>query len=181
MNSSPFNQHQKRIPPEKKPVKKNSLSPIHLLPILIIGFLLLFGGAKFWERFYNDPTLDPAEVAAAQKEAEEIAERHETWIQYALIATTNMKRPCLKCPKGIIMVTVKAGEVYKYGITTQGKSRYTQSQYAKLGVALIEQHRGDYSSCKAQEVNKILSYRFLPESRKPEGKLIRPPGNATKG
>lgn len=76
------------------------------------------------------------------------------------------------------MVTVHRGEIYKYGITTQGKARYVQRLYEKLQVRMVEQLVGHYTECKTAEVNKIIAYRFLPESQKLEVKLIRPPGNA---
>jgi hypothetical protein len=56
--------------------------------ILLVVALLAFAGTKFWERFYDDPDLDHAEVDAVQREAEKIGDRHEEWTQYALIATT---------------------------------------------------------------------------------------------
>lgn len=153
-------------------------SPFRFFLLFILFLVLAYAGSEFWEQFYNDPTLDPEEVAAAQREAEEIANRHETWIQYALIATTTMQRPCLRCPNGIHIVTVRTGEVYKYGITTQGQARYEQQLYENLQVRMVEQVVGEYTLCKTAEVNKIVAYRFLPESQKPEVKLNRPPGNA---
>ncbi|NBC09178.1 MAG: hypothetical protein GVY26_18455 [Bacteroidetes bacterium] len=149
--------------------------------LLLAGLIaILFASSDFWKRFYDDPSLDNAEVEAARKEAEEIAKRHEAWVQYVLVADYTAKRPCLRCPFGIPAVTVKTGEIYRYGITTQGESRYTESQYIQLGVTYLEEFRGSYSECKKMEVNKILAYRFLPQSNKLEAKLIRPPGNANK-
>ena len=150
------------------------------LPIGIILILLAFAGSKFWERYYNDPNLDRSEVEEAQREAEEVKERHEVWIQYVLIADTDGKRPCLRCPGGIPEVTLKAGEIYKYGITTQGEARYTKAEYKSLRVSYFEEFYGTYLECKEMEVNKIVAYRFLPQSKKPEVKLLRPPGNANK-
>jgi len=160
--------------------ESKGFSPFPLLPILIGLILLVFAGSKFWERFYDDPDLDKAEVEQAQREAEEIAKRHENWIQYVLIATSTKKRPCLRCPKGVNEVTVQVGEVYKYGITTQKEKRYRQRLYQRLEVRLQEELEGSYTVCKTAEINKILSYRFMPESRKPEVKLTRPPGNANR-
>ncbi len=156
-------------------------NPLPFLPILIVLFILAFAGSKFWERFRNDPNLDQSEVEAAQKEAEAITKRHEVWVQYVLIADYTMQRPCLRCPNGVTMVTVKAGEIYKYGITTQGEARYAKKLYAHLGVTFFEEHEGTYLECKELEVNKISAYQFLQESNKPEVKLIRPPGNANRG
>jgi len=153
-----------------------SLLPFPILPILIGLLMLVFASSKFWERFYDDPNLDKTEVEAAQKEAEEIAKRHEVWVQYVLVADYTAKRPCLRCPFGIPAVTIKAGEIYKYGITTQGKGRYPESRYIHLGVTYLEEYRGTYIECKEMEVNKILAYRFLPQSQKLEVKLLRPPG-----
>jgi len=163
---------------ERKHKRKPPLFPFI---VLLIGFVaVLFASSDFWKRFYDDPGLDNAEVEAAQQEAEEIAKRHENWIQYALIATSTMKRPCLRCPNGVNIVTVKTGEVYKYGITTQREKRYKQRLYQTLEVRLQEEVEGSYTMCKTSEINKILAYRFLPESRKPEVILTRPPGNANR-
>ena len=148
--------------------------------ILLVVALLAFAGTKFWERFYDDPDLDHAEVNAIEKEANEISGRHKHWTQYALVANTTMVRPCLRCPNGVELVTVKAGEIYKYGITSQGPNRYSNEYYSKLGLFMSEEYHGSYEMCKQMEINKILAYRFLPESAKPEVKLIRPPGNANK-
>jgi len=159
---------------------KGRFPPEYFLFFLLLLFILLFAGSKFWERFYEDPGIDSAEVVAAQREAEAIAEKHETWVQYALVATSTMKRPCLRCPNGITIVTVKKGEVYKYGITTQGEARYQQQLYENLQLRMVEEVVGEYTICKKAEVNKIIGYRFLPESQKPEIKLLRPPGNANR-
>jgi hypothetical protein len=151
---------------------------------LFVGLLfisvLVFASAAFWERLKNDPDLDRAEVEAAQQEAEEIVKKHEEWTQYALVAITTRKRPCFRCPNGVTMVTVKKGEIFKYGITTQGEARYKRKLYNKLELQMIEEVIGDYTICKKAEINKILSYQFLPESQKPEVKLVRPPGNANR-
>jgi hypothetical protein len=163
---------------ERKHKRKPPLFPfIFLLVGLVVA---LFAYSDFWKRFYDDPDLDKAEVEAARQEAEEIAKRHEVWVQYVLVADYTTKRPCLRCPNGIPVVTVNTGEIYKYGITTQGIGRYTESQYIQLGVTYLEEFRGSYLECKEMEINKILAYRFLPQSQKPEVKLLRPPGNANK-
>ncbi|MEN0006076.1 MAG: hypothetical protein AAF798_18135 [Bacteroidota bacterium] len=163
--------------------KTSGLGPwnpmVIFLLLLSIGFSIWMS-SDFWEQFENDPELDQELVAAAKGEAEAIADRHEKWIQYALIATHTMKRPCLRCPDGVTMVTVKAGEVYKYGITTQKKKRYTKKMYEKLELTMIVQNRGDYTFCKRAEIRRILAYQFLPESWKLEVRLFRPPGNASK-
>lgn len=43
-----------------------------------------------------------------------------------------------------------------------------------------EEIYGNYIKCKKAEINKIIAYRFLQESHKPEVKLARPPGNANR-
>lgn len=150
--------------------------------LMVFGLLsfVLFASSEIWERLLKDPNLDTEAVEAVKKEAEDIKSRHENWIQYKLVAINTMKRPCLRCPNGIKTVTVRKGEVYKYGITTQGQARYTSTQYSYLDVRLLTEFEGNYTECKNMEIDKILSYQFLPESQKPEVKLIRPPGNAKK-
>lgn len=160
---------------------REGLNNFPFFPILLLFTAVLLVAALFWERFYGDPNLDRAEVEEVQREAEKIAERHREWVQYVLIAKNTMKRPCRRCPDGVTEVTVRAGEIYKYGITTQGKARYTSEVYKNLGLVYIEEVRGDYIMCKEMETKKILAYRFLPEAHKPEVRLLRPPGNANKG
>ncbi|MEN0004184.1 MAG: hypothetical protein AAF798_08575 [Bacteroidota bacterium] len=161
-------------------IKQPPWNPKFIVALLILSGFVFLGSSIFWERFKDNPDLNQEEVEAAQKEAEEITERHEVWIQYVLIADYPGKRPCMRCPGGVALVTLKTGEVYKYGITTQGRNRYSESYYAKLGLTYIEEFRGSYEECKAREINKIMAYRFLPQSKKPEVKLVRPPGNANK-
>lgn len=176
----------KKVSKETIPFKTQSSVPNRksntsiILGSILFVCLVVFASSKFWERFKNDPNLDSAEVEATQKEAEEIAKKHENWIQYVLIATSTKKRPCLRCPNGLKEVTVKIGEIYKYGITTQGEKRYKQKLYQTLEVTIKEEIEGDYTTCKTAEINKILAYRFLPESVKSEVKLTRPPGNANR-
>lgn len=163
----------------EKPIVERQHKKHHLL-IAAIFLIAASASALFWERFYKDPALDKAAIEEAQREAEEIINRHTEWIQYALIANSTMKRPCLRCPGGITSVTVRTGEVYKYGITTQGSSRYNQKMYRQLNLQFIDQFSGNYIECKTQEINKIVAYKFLPEAQKPEIKLIRPPGNGVR-
>ena len=151
----------------------------HLL-VIAIFLIAASASALFWEHFYDDPDLDWTAIEEAQREAEEIVNRHSEWVQYALIANSTMKRPCLRCPGGVDMVTVREGEIYKYGITTRGVSRYSQSFISLLDLRFFIEYKGSYIECKEMEINKIVSYKFLPESQKPEIRLIRPPGNANR-
>lgn len=163
---------------ERKHKRKPPLFPFI---VLLIGLgAVLFASSDFWKRFYDDPELDNAEVEAAQREAEGITHKHENWIQYVLRANTTMKRPCLRCPNGITKVTVRAGEIYRYGITTQGRARYDREFLRLLELRMEEEIYGNYIKCKKAEINKIIAYRFLQESHKPEVKLARPPGNANR-
>lgn len=98
---------------EKEAVEKPKRAKSIVSPLLLITGVLAITSSKCWEPFYRNPDLNPAEIAAAEQEAEEIMNRHEDWVQYALIANSTRSRPCLRCPDGIQMVTVKAGEVYK--------------------------------------------------------------------
>ena len=163
---------------EKEAIEKPKRAKSIVSPLLLITGVLAITYSKFWEPFYRNPDLNPAEIAAAEQEAEEIMNRHEDWVQYALIANSTRSRPCLRCPDGVQMVTVKAGEVYKYGITTQNNNRYTKELLRTLDLRFVKQDEGSYTKCKSSEINKIVAYKFLPESVKPEVKLIRPPGNA---
>jgi len=173
------------VKPEKgqsdEPSDERKRPPYFPVMLLLAGLIaILFASSDFWKRFYDDPSLDNAEVEAAQREAEEVAYKHENWIQYVLRANTTMQRPCLRCPNGITKVTVKAGEIYRYGITTQGRARYDREFLRLLELRMEEEVYGNYITCKKAEINKIIAYRFLPESQKPEVKLIRPPGNANR-
>lgn len=57
------------------------------------------------------------------------------------------------------------------------KGRYPGGDYGAENVRYVEQYEGTYSECLKMEKIKIYNYPLLPEARKRELQLFRPPGN----
>lgn len=65
--------------------------------------------------------------------------------------------------------TLQAGDVYKFGETTQPDSRYSNADLQRMGLRYVEEYRGSQMSAKI--VEKLRIYGHVPEN----GEL--PPGN----
>ena len=96
-------------------------------------------------------------------------------IQYALIVRKEGLYPCYNCLTKTIYMYV--GEVWKYGKTCNGeKGRYSGGMpYKYLRFTL--QFMGTENECLIIEKTKIYAYPTLPECRKRNIILLRPPGN----
>ena len=99
--------------------------------------------------------------------------------QYALIANRTGFYPCTHCPKGKFFLN--RNEVYKYGVTINGKIvRYTAEYLKELYVDYIVEKQGTVQECLEEEAKKIILYYQLPENavRFDKNRLARPPGNS---
>ncbi|MCU0389604.1 MAG: hypothetical protein MUE81_00655 [Thermoflexibacter sp.] len=139
--------------------------------------MILFGTfAVFmtWIVYDDDgnPDIDPARKV----EIDDYARRLESAEQYALIAKIEGYYPCESCEKEKI-VFLKAGEVWKYGVTINGeKGRYPKG-LPDSRLRYFGQFIGNLVQCLVEEKRKIIYYPILPENLAREIKLKRPPGN----
>lgn len=164
---------------DKPKIEKPQNETSKPFPLLIIGTaMLLVAIALFpktslpWDN--GAPVLSPQEEAKLQKRLKEIDDSE----QYALLATEDGWYPCLH--SGRKTFYLRAGEVWKYGITSKGKlGRYTPSFMLKNKVSYIAQFQGNFAECLKQEQIKLYHYPYLPEnlSRGPSERLPRPPFN----
>jgi len=158
----------------------NLLFLILLTTAVLIGSYQLFLGkeSKASPVVTDDEgnvTLSPERQAKLDKELEEIDNAE----QYALVATVDGFYPCLTCPDASGTIYLYVGEVWKYGVTRVGeKRRYPNQNYGAPDLTYVTQFIGNYTECLKMEKTKIYSYPLLPEARKRDVILIRPPGNA---
>lgn len=121
------------------------------------------------------PELSPQEKAKLEKRLKEIDDSE----QYALITKENGWYPCLH--SGRAMCYMKAGEIWKYGVTSKGVfGRYSTAFLFKNKVSYIVQFKGNLSECMKQEQIKLYNYPNSPENlaRPQLERLPRPPYNA---
>jgi len=150
------------------------------IPLPLIGaIVLLLAIALFAKAGFTGenktPELSPKEEEKLQKRLREIDDSE----QYALIAKSNGWYPCLH--SGRTTVYLKAGEVWKYGVTSKGQfGRYAANFLITNNVSYDLQFRGTVSECLKQEQIKLYNYRYLPENlaRPPAERLPRPPYNS---
>jgi hypothetical protein len=119
----------------------------------------------------GNPVLHPERLAKMEREIEKLDEAE----QYALLAAAEGWYPCFNCLDAQIFLL--AGEVWKYGVTTNGSSRYSESFYATNRLLYFSQFKGTLQECLQEEKRKIYHYAILPENVKRQRPLLRPPGN----
>ena len=148
------------------------------LPFLImVGLLLLSGAIILKVTFTNESEaskLGPKEEAKLQKRLKEIDDAE----QYALLAKNDGFYPCII--NGFKPYYLKAGEVWKYGVTTKSeRGRYSIKFLVHNDVLYLVQFRGNIAECLKMEQIKLFMYPFLPENlaRPLELQLPRPPYN----
>lgn len=89
--------------------------------------------------------------------------------QYALIATADGYY--ISYTYGGGLVYLKTGDVWKYGETTQGNTRYSQAWKDKHNVEMITQKVGPQREMKIEEKRKIYQY-FIEKGHLPPGNKI---------
>lgn len=118
--------------------------------------------------------------AQRKREYQEKPARSERVEVYRLIATRTGLYNCLRCP-GITKIRLQSGEVWKYGITRKGKSRYSSSFYASNHLMYQIITVTDILKAEQLERKLIISYPMLPEAQARMERygifLKRPPGN----
>ena len=143
-----------------------------LLTIFLFGLtVLLF--AKVWN---GKTEVDTSERDQAYSER---IDRLNNAEQYALLAKTTGYYPCYHCPTGKFFLN--RNEVWKYGVTINGKSkRYTDEYLRGLNVLYVVEFEGTIQECLEEEAKKIILYYQLLENavRFDKNRLLRPPGNS---
>lgn len=167
------------------PEKKNPNSSFNYLLLLVV-FLIVIGR---WLYEYEDDaitveqieeTLGPEELEAYKNAQQQVDDKFQNCIQYILYATEPGPYQCLSCPGGIPFVTLKKMEIWYIGHTCQdAESRHSISFRKKHDVRMSINYEGPKHECHRIELKLIRGYKYLPESIKPEGKLILPPYNQT--
>ena len=88
---------------------------------------------------------------------------------YSLRATGSGPYTCFTCSGGT--TSLNAGDVWKYGETTNPAGRYSQSQLSGWGVRQVNEFYGNQVQIKVMEKTKIYGY-FLQNGHLPPGNKI---------
>jgi hypothetical protein len=163
------------------PAKQKSTTNLTML-LLILTSVILLGGIivlfKPYEKVITtdkegNPTLTPerkAEIEQRQKKNAEYAE------QYVLRAIAPGYRECYLCLNR--KVWLESNEIAKIGVSTDGQTRYSIEYYERHGVYYVMEYRGDLTTAKNREIERLGTYPLLPENQKREEKLLYPPLNS---
>jgi len=159
--------------------KGKTVIPIYLFLFFItvgLGVLLITLSANDEEPFtYDDegvPKISEERKAKLKYELEKLDQAE----QYALLAEVSGWFPCFNCPDTTHIFLV-SGEVWKYGVTTNGRNRYSPGFYTNNRLVYFPQFRGPLQECLKEEKRKIYYYPVLPENLKRKIRILRPPGN----
>lgn len=159
----------------------NFLPVFLLLALLALAWQLVFGYEDEALRIEDiERMLTPEELTAYRAAQQEVDNKFGRCIQYILYAQEDGLYECAACPPGIPFVTLKKGDIWYIGYTCQDDAaRHSHSFRKKRGVWLFINYIGSVEECRKIELKLLRGYRFLPESIKPEIKLILPPNNRT--
>ncbi len=162
----------------ENPKQNPSPNPQKLLGWRVCLFFAFFVMALTWadviEWADGVPKLKPFWKDKLERERREI----EAAEQYALIARVSGFYPCHLCPSKTFFL--KAGEVWKYGVTRKGqRGRYSEEFLAANNLLFVTEFIGSYSQCLIVEKEKLYSYPVLLENlNRPDSlRLLFPPGN----
>jgi len=140
--------------------------------LLIFGLITTFG-ILYFARVSAERQIKKA------KEIERI-ESHSYKIksceQYALVAEENGWYPCFRCD-GMDSIYLYVDEVWKYGKTCNGEQGRYSGGFPTLNVRFVRQFSGTEEECLIEEKHKIYNYPNLPECKRRNFYLFRPPGN----
>ena len=165
--------HKPERPKPSTQTQVSFLFPLFVLAVVLVA-VVLFPKIDF-EEDNGAPKLHPKEEERLQKRLKEIDDSE----QYALIAEGDGWYPCLH--RGRTVFYLKAGEVWKYGVTSKGRlGRYKTDFLIRNNVSYYVQFNGTFSECLKQEQIKLFNYPYLPENlaRPKTEQLPRPPFNS---
>ncbi len=129
--------------------------------------------AAKWVTYAVAGTIAAYYIAKMQKEIEGILNRAAgpQGVQYSLRATTTGQYPCFTCIFGVM--NLNAGDVWKYGETTNPFGRYRESELNALKVEKADELWGSQIQIKIAEKTKIYSYFLLNGHLPPGNKIFR--------
>lgn len=153
--------------------------------LLFFGLICTFGVLWFYKiSEVTEHSISNERVAARQAkkaiEIERIIDKtyndYKLCEQYALVALSNGWFPCFRC-SGKDSIFLYEGEVWKYGKTCLGEEHRYASGFPTTNLRFQQQFKGTEKECLLMEKEKIYNYPNLPECRKRDFVLLRPPGN----
>lgn len=147
--------------------------------LLFIALCCILGLVAHWKRvdfLEMDDNGQPKLATSREKKMEQRLKRLQKCEQYVIRARVSGYYPCYNCGKDTTIFLL-AGEVWKYGVTIQGKNKRYRTWLEKMNLRYRVQYRGTIQECLRQETLKIYKYPLLPENLKRKLPLIRPPGN----
>jgi len=156
------------------PKEESRISPKKPFNPKILLFLVFLFGISMAYIVWKNGQADISEERKAKFQNE--VEKLEKAEQYALIAEESKLYPCLNC-KGMDSVFLLRGEIWKYGVSTNGEKRYTQTFLRTNRLIYFRQFMGSLQACLVEEKRKIYHYPLLPENLKRLKPLDRPAGN----
>ena len=156
------------------PKEEVGISPKKPFNPKILLFLVFFLGISMAYIVWKNGKADISEERKAKFRNE--VEKLEKAEQYALIAERNGLYPCLNC-KNMDSVFLLKGEIWKYGVTTNGQKRYSDTFLESNFLKYVRQFSGNLQQCLVEEKRKIYYYPVLPENLKRQKPLERPAGN----
>ena len=160
------------LPKPETQIQANYRLPFTVFALFLVA-IILFPKIEYDEE-YGKPKLHPKEEEKLRRRLLEIDDSE----QYALLAETDGWYPCLHSGRSIFYL--KAGEVWKYGVTSKGQlGRYKTDFLIRNNVSYFTQFNGTFSECLKQEQIKLFNYPYLPENlaRSKAERLPRPPFN----
>lgn len=152
---------------EKPSIFRLVIATVCMLAIVLVTEILV-------DEESGNPKLHPKEEERLLKRLQEIDDSE----QYALIAKKDGWYPCLH--SGRTTFYLKAGEVWKYGVTSKGQiGRYTLKFLVQNQVEYHVQFKGTFSECLKQEQIKLYYYPYIMknQARPLSERLPRPPYN----
>lgn len=162
-----------RAPAPQQPKKPRAAWLFFILCSCILAILATWKGVDFLEQDAGGGLQLSSAREAQQQQRLQRLERCE---QYVLRAKFSGFYPCYPCAADTL-IFLRAGEVWKYGITIQGEKGRYRNGMTTLGLRYRVQFRGTIQDCLRQETLKIYQYALLPENTRRRTPLIRPPGN----
>lgn len=170
-----------------KPLPKRSPpKPQSWLWLIVVGLVLVMGFKKFSDAFFKKD----GEWIMKKSYQEHVKDKRDKFSDcevYYLVALQSGFYKCELCERGTFYL--KQGEIYKIGLTCNGKDRYKSAFYRQMRVEFVTVFEGDLSSCSAREIAELGNYPLRAQNRQrpdpsPETKakgrykLLLPPANS---